>query len=315
MSTHNNYKFRIYSHMASLKKMRKQQAYAHVTMPKNANDMFKIYLEAEAMNGEFSSFDLWLLEEEFISLKGEPQFYFIDQVATAETIAKSSFQAKQIALQDSVTHISFPKGYKINNLQAVGVMVSVGSIEARAEWHGDFFSTNQVSCPKYNTSVETAGYVAINYADPLNANLHCRINVPFERLEAVLNASDYREAQEALNNTVIGTALTEDELIYQLEIARLAIKTMVYAQAMPDKVIAGVPDRKATPQGITPKASYITLPSSESGPQAPTSVGYFFRQLRNEKYYKGEHKHKPIGTRWIFVAPHKRGLHAETIID
>ena len=33
------------------------------------------------------------------------------------------------------------------------------------------------------------------------------------------------------------------------------------------------------------------------------SVTWHFRQLRNERYYRGEHANTPVGSRWVFVAP------------
>lgn len=76
--------------------------------------------------------------------------------------------------------------------------------------------------------------------------------------------------------------------------------------------------RDGLPKGFSPREhagrgySFRVL-NNELGEHltGTTYVNPFFRNLIAERYYKGEHENKPVGSRWVLVKPHLRGTKAK----
>ena len=258
--------------------------------------------------------ELWLAEEEFSALSGIPNYCFVSDLKTAQGIERATFQANSVVLENQIKFISWPKGYKIEGIMAKGCMVSVLDVQTRSDIHDEYTFKMKLPPTQYNTDrKETQGYVSINYESPHTAGMHCRLAIPFDILNDVIQAKDHNDMLAVLGRRIMGAGLTEIELKYQLAIAKACIKTLVYMQACPDKVTSGVPDKRAAGKQRVYGQIISGIDSDAGTSNNPHIVGYFFRQLRHEKYYKGEHRNKPHGSRWVFVKPHERGLNAETV--
>ena len=305
-----NYAFRTYTHLATMKKELKGEK----NLPKTWSQFFQFFIDNIFRFDEANEFEAIILSEEYQALKSLPEFLFIDSQSTCEIIKKGKFSADQLSLEQGVKFISFPKESRINNLPVLGCMITYSDYVGREKWHNEFFTQYGSRPPRYVSDAD--GYISVTYLDPINHQLHCRFNVEIEKLPAVLAAENTDELMAAIDFETIGDALTDDEKEYQLPIIQLAIKSLVYAQAMPEKCIEGAPPNKATPKNVKAKATYLKPPYEASEFAAnPTVVGYHWRQLRHEKYYKGEHRDKPIGSRWSFIPPYEKNLKATTITN
>lgn len=50
-------------------------------------------------------------------------------------------------------------------------------------------------------------------------------------------------------------------------------------------------------------------------PSSSKTVTWHFRQLRNERFYRGEHKGKEHGSRWIFICPENGNVRMSTLLN
>ena len=201
-------------------------------------------LEVWRMVGETSTdadkhIELWLAQEEFAALTyGVPNYYFINDLKTAEGIERATFHAKSITLQNQIKFLSWPKGFKIDDVIAKGCMVAVLDSVERSHIHDDF--TRRMKLPRTKYAVdrdETAGYISINYESPYSIGMHCRLSIPFDLLTPIVEAETHEDMLDILSNKLFGSGMNDTELRYQLALTKLCIKTLVYVQACPDKVV------------------------------------------------------------------------------
>lgn len=306
---YNNYKFRTFTHLSLLKKHAKQTG---EKLPKTWQEFYPFFLENESLEDAGVEFEHIIFQEEFQALKYTPNFFFVEDISTAEIIKKGSFKAQELKIDRGVKFISFPKGFKVNNTQANGCMVAYNNHIGRLLWNQEYWNEYGLPAPQYCSDDD--GYLSITYVDPYEPKLHCRLNLPTDRIQQVLDAQNSDQLMKAIENEVIGSPLKPKELEYQLHLVQLVIKTLVYMMAMPEKCIDGIPEKKATPTNIKAKATYLKPPYEQAQyDKNPTTVGYHWRQLRHEKYYQKEHKNKEKGSRFIFIPPYEKGLSANTI--
>ena len=308
MASYYNYKFRTH---ANLKHNRK---YSSKRM--GPKDMWNFALTRADEEREKDSFaEIILLSEEAFALTEKPNLMFIEDLKLANAIKASKFSHESLNVEDGIKFVSFPRGFKVDGINASGVMCAWGNFNSRRLW----MNTMQIQAGTKLSSLEYPdeyglGYVSFTYNCPYHNGSQSRLQIPFIKLSDFIAAENPDELLEVFDEQLGDRIMdSSDERTYQLHIAQMALKTLVYAQAMPDKVVRGCPDRRAGGNKFKPITFIIKAPDSLHNQRSPTTVGFFFRQLRHEKYYKGEHKDKAIGSRWVFIPPHERGLRAETI--
>lgn len=258
--------------------------------------------------------DLYCFVEECTAIHEVPHFMFVENKSLANAIQKSKFQAEQVHLPQGITFISWPKGFKIGKHAANGVMVTNGDLTTRTIWHKRYFKAIDVTPPPYSfVEMDTNGYFSFTFISPIDPLQHLKLNIPYEKISHFMAATTTDEMINIIQGEFFGNELEREEMDYQLGIGQATLKALVYAQAMPDKVKAGVPDKRAMPPKQHHTGVTIKAPDALKGLANPTSVGFFFRQLKHKKYYQNEHQQKTLGTRWVFVQPHERGMRAETI--
>lgn len=303
MASYYNYRFRAHGLMAIAKK--------HGN-PLTLLDTFRLIADTDTTDNEM---EMYCMVEECVALTETPRFMFIDTLTVAKAIQKSSFQADKLALDNGIRFISFPKGLQVCGLPASGVMVSIGDYEERHLWHNAFFRAIKYPTPPYSfVQSDVTGYLSFTYPSPHEDGKHCKLNIPFESVAQFINAETTEDMVMAIRGQILGVELNNDEMLYQMNLAQLALKTLVYAQAMPEKVRRGVPDKRAGNNKTSILGEIVSAPDTiKTTGSAPSSVGFHFRQLRHEKYYKGDHKDKTVGSRWVFIPPYERGMEAETL--
>ena len=298
-----NYRFRT---LVALKEFKKSG------YPLIKGDLYSQVDDELLSDGGHSAMELYWFQEENEALRSKPEFLFIDNLETLSLIKKCRFASDAVTLDEGVSFISFPKGSKINGLPINGVMIGNGTEEKRRMWNNHFYADIGRTPRPYATDGKD-GYLSLSYQNPTNRLMHCRLNIPIDRIPAVISAETSDELYEAINRITFGYGLDDVELDYQRQVAQLILKALVYKQAS-GNVRDGVPDKKATPRKVNIKGSVVFSPSKvfESGQQY-TTVGLHFRNLLHDKYYKGEHAGKKKGTRWVQVNPYAKGIKAETL--
>jgi hypothetical protein len=97
----------------------------------------------------------------------------------------------------------------------------------------------------------------------------------------------------------------------------------IYLQAVDGALQPGLPGK--VQDGEVPslgRGVYYTLVDRLTPPGAPKGVGehyrsWHFRQLTDERYYRGEHDGEPRGSRWVFVREALVGaeMDASTVVE
>jgi len=304
MSSYYNYRFRTHALMSTHKKMSGYKA--------TAKDVWRIILEN--YNEEAGdTMEIVCMAEECVALADTPDFLFIDNVKLAQAIQRSSFQAESLVIEEGIRFLSFPKGFQIEGRPAQGVMIACGEFATRELWLHTMQYNAGSEITGYNFPMGVKGYVSFTYNSPHEVNVVCRLQIPTEKLPQFIAANTIGEMQSIFGHKNIGLPLDDIGHNYQLSICHMTLKALVYAQAMPEKVVSGCPDKRAGANKFKPNSYIVKAPDGMLSSSGPNVVGYFFRQLRHEKYYKGEYKNHIVGSRWVFVSPHERGLKAQTI--
>lgn len=158
------------------------------------------------------------------------------------------------------------------------------------------------------------GLMSIVYLDPSIPNARSRSVIYGEDLPHLLRANtpqQYHEAMVRLQILKDSDAMDEEEAALQFYSMRLVASMGVYHLATQGKYLhAGFPTPKPPKmEGKRPEHSVapMTLTSRLSDgaeTQASSSGGYrtwHIRQLRDERYYRGEHEKLAPGSRYVFI--------------
>ena len=303
MSSYYNYRFRTHSLMSTHKKL-----YGYNV---SAKEVWNSILENH--DDTTDSMEIVCMAEECVALAETPNFLFINNVKLAQAIQRSSFQAESLVLEEGIKFLSFPKGFQIDGRAAQGVMFAAGDCKERELWlHTmQFNAGSQIT--GYNMQEGIDGYVSFTYNSPDEASVVCRLQIPTEKLPQFIAAETIEEMRAIFGHQHIGLPMDDVGHTYQLRICHMTLKALVYVQALPDKLFPGCPDKRAGANKFKPNGYVIKAPDGLRNVSNPNMVGYVFRNLQHEKYYKGEHKNKKLGSRWVFVEPYTRGMKAKTI--
>lgn len=303
MSSYYNYRFRTHTLMSTHKKLYGFQV--------SAKEVWKSILENNDDTAD--SMEIVCMAEECVALSETPNFLFIDTVKLAQAIQRSSFQAESLVIEEGIRFLSFPKGFQIDGKAAQGVMFAAGGCKDRELWLHTMQYNAGSQLTGYHMLEGISGYVSFTYNSPDEASVICRLQIPIEKLPQFIAAETIEEMRAIFGHQHIGLPMDDVGHNYQLRICHMTLKALVYVQALPDKLVSGCPDKRAGNNKFKPNSYIVKAPDGMLSPSGPSVVGYFFRQLRHEKYYKGEYKNKAVGSRWIFVSPHERGMKAKTI--
>jgi hypothetical protein len=150
---------------------------------------------------------------------------------------------------------------------------------------------------------------SIAYQDPFSP---CTVHImkTVDDLSKILNASTPEEYEQVIKYTqhkenVI--KLDDQDLSLQFKIIKLVASLGVYHVATNgERLEKGFPSTGAfkidKPASLLPTVHSYNLPKVNKDRSTNEHVrGWVFRQLRHEKYYKGEYKHLAKGSRWTFI--------------
>ncbi|WP_210498777.1 hypothetical protein [Vibrio crassostreae] len=128
----------------------------------------------------------------------------------------------------------------------------------------------------------------------------------------VLKAIESNDAEQdvfKLDEQVAGIKFDEEELKQTQAMIKLAVGLAVFDSAYDDFLIDGLPKgsklKKVGEVGLNNShvvGSNLKLPQSAGGSKSGHIRGFHMRQLKDERYYRGEHAHKKVGSRCVPVS-------------
>jgi hypothetical protein len=130
-------------------------------------------------------------------------------------------------------------------------------------------------------------------------------------IESILSTNQAQQVHDVLNDVDI----TEDSLASEIDMndaymakamVKIAVAIAVFNSAYDNFLSSGFPKgvkaerliSNGTVKSIRMSGKGIR---TESNPKAGHIRSFHFRQLRDSKFYKGEHANKPVGSRWVPV--------------
>lgn len=104
-------------------------------------------------------------------------------------------------------------------------------------------------------------------------------------------------------------ALANSHRELAIAIGKIVLSLIIHISVHPEDLRNGFPNNYSSPKVHKRSEIHVRLcksfhfsPQINSEKSAHFRSGHF-RQLRHERYYQGEHKDKPIGSRWVSVNP------------
>lgn len=293
-----------------------------------ASDMF-----AGVTKGEYTAnLDLEVLAMELHWHTSKKRLYFFEDLRTAQII-----QAGKCDLHD-FDNVKWPKGpFLINPPKglktplgdqlppAIALFETFSGIYEKAFLPFNTMRTKRLGIPSDLADVRksfpesdqpclalyfNSGNVTLDELGDVRQILkkpiaHVKLIFPLEKLSAIVQAETSEEAEQIIK-TVHG-AWNPDTADVQMQsgLLKLIINTMLYRQAEDSLIRDGLP---RTAFGGISKTMGVPKPSTISLPKEYLSTGVHLRrlhmrQLRDDRFYKGEHADKPKGSRVVLVKP------------
>lgn len=228
--------------------------------------------------------------------------------------------------------ISMPKGIKVDRYDLPGVAVAFGnsyevSSKLDDQLYKKFRSDFEMQIPSKEVQKELERYMEIVFLSPVTNTVICK-NIREDVLDILLSAKDFKGYEATckkkelelnrINTNLKSTTKSQDKI--NDEISYVLFKTIatiaVYLSANNERFKEGLPGRfqdymNLNREHLSPKRSFYleSSPSIESfkdrNSDGEVKAHYrrmHFRNLKNAKYYQGEHKDKEIGSRWVEVS-------------
>lgn len=182
--------------------------------------------------------------------------------------------------------------------------------------------------PGIHTDMDVDVMLSVNYLSP---NSHkddaywTRLVMPLHWIGRVVHMNhedEYHDFMTGQNQMAVGgyaNPLTREEVAKQFYIFKLVCGFLLFRKALPERFVSGTPG-EGNPLYATKtsaKAHFQTLLPPVAKQDRSASVTHYrswhFRQLMNERYYRGEHKDKKLGSRFVFVSDSVVGRDIEAL--
>ena len=221
------------------------------------------------------------------------------RIKNSQQLFKNDFDSFMLAL---------PTDFKINKLPSTGIMVLIAPWTARQDLTDNFFGWIKHPAPLNSSSAEEMS-VCITYQMPHSPKeLYYRAIIPISIMDSLINAPDGKSYWQILGTflKIRGALdLTTEEAAYQQILVRLILAIILYKKTNPHALIPGYPsiqkpkiDKALIKQ---PNISTLSMPHGLHDSPEEHYRSWYFKQLFADRYYKGEYKHWPKGSRVVFV--------------
>ena len=272
------------------------------------------------------SLNYTILSEEHYWLNQCRNVIFPESVDILDRLTQSQFnidKSEGIQFPHECFLLAFPKDYTIAGYPAKGVMVSyMHRMDRFKAIHQPYYKEMGLGEPEY-VDDEYKKSLNISYLSPSQDGVIVRAVIPTEiaaKCLAAKNAAEYAEIVGSFDGRVARVVeLDEEDMRYQYELFQIVTRIGIYASACDSALREGYPHVR--PKHLEPKGvHYIDQTLGLSTETRTVGMHYrswHFRQLTHKRFYQGEHKTKPIGSRVVFVKDTMIGqeVEAETLYD
>jgi hypothetical protein len=253
--------------------------------------------------------------------------YFIESIDLAERLIRAQVSMERlVAPENPVTFaVAIPQGWQHKGVKMESVLVTISTPRAALEMRQDdllhrWGTQYRIGLGEGLADAGVAvsmSFLAIDQVDPDgnplpkgSPQVYLNTTLSPQKLTELLSARTFDD-QRALTTMAGGQvglyALNDAELALQGALSRLVGNLWVYLQAVEGALQPGLPGK--VQDGETPSfgpGRYFSLKDRLSAPAQERGVeehyrSWHFRQLMDQRYYRGEHAGKPQGSRWVFV--------------
>jgi len=267
--------------------------------------------------GIISTMECVIHAEEYLWLRSDKRVYFPADLDMAESIMKGTYSVKDenaFYIEPESFILNLPEGLAFNgNDKGTGLLVVISPHDDRAkDVYGEFMEW--LDLPPVNVEVDDQQgrfTIMVTYQDNTHSDMYMRISIPSFNAIKILQMHSAEEFQAYMTETnnfkfKKGNRLDSEELAYQYEMMRFVCGFLVYKKALPHRIQSGLPSMSAkiasTPFTKDKKNYIVRHPIGTHINSTGHYRSWHFRQLMNERYYRGEHKNQKIGSRVIFVS-------------
>lgn len=267
------------------------------------------------------SLDFLIMAEEFFWERNGSNAIFPESSAVLDNLMRAKYQmdsSEGFALPFDSFFMALPHGYSYNGVRLESFMVTMVPYLRSQDYtifpFCDHYGIPRPKGVRHDESPENARCISITYRDPENKSAYLRALQTEDKLPLILKCETADEFGKVIGNYhgkvgVIG--LNDNELKVQFTAMKLVAALGVYNMATKgDRLAPGFPGKqepKIHNRDRDSKFFYSTLKNAI--PTERTEVikdafyrTWHFRQLRDERYYRGEHENQPRGSRYSFVS-------------
>lgn len=265
---------------------------------------------------------LIMAEEYYWSTRNRPSI-FIESESVARRLLEATYDVKWIDSIDMPFDsfiLSMPKNFQIDGVTIPGCLVTwmpFNEMENKAV--RPFCKKAGIPEPSGVTvpsDYEKSMTIHISYQDPYDSKkaIYARCVIPVEFFEPLLKSTtldEFRDIAGDYQSTFVHLLeSSEDDLKIQFTLLKIILAMSVYNQATEGShLVSGLPGTKIQIDGmirsLKPNHRTLRMPSLKKPDRSSPHDHYrsfHFRQLRSDRYYKGEYQNYPKGSRWTFVS-------------
>lgn len=255
------------------------------------------------------------LLQERIWMQGQRTTLFLDTPALVDSLLKARFSFDDLPVPDApfTFAIALPYGCSYQGIEQSPILVTVGACRELEQEQFTMASKiwgmrAQFADRKGNRLAVMVAQRAPTSPNPELGHAYLSSYYTAEGLEAVVRdgSADHEEIVTSAHDVLNLTPDEAEQKMLALSV-RLALATWVYWSTCPENVCAGTPPANYQ-DGDAPllgrfKTLQMTSPRKLEQEREVTEHHrrWHFRQLRDERYYQGEHANRPRGSRWVLI--------------
>lgn len=285
--------------------------------PVKDNDVCSTWHHATRVEPDsIGSIKHWMISAEYHwRYPNQRHALFPESLELCERLMRAKFEVGKGASLDfpyEAFALFMPKGFRLTGAQTTSCLVQFMT-------YGD--RQTQFNCLQLDSKLNILSFegnelpldtmcINVHYPSPFNNQMRESFIVPVPKVMEYLELGDGKAFAKVLghigredDHITIHTSDHESE--YQQQLLKFIVTMMVYVSARGDDALMnGVPcaiPQKSTDKGVSIKGITLKDQVVDRAAAASHIRAMHFRNLRHEKYYKGEHEKKPQGSRWSLV--------------
>lgn len=266
------------------------------------------------------SLDFLIMSEDLCHEDNGSHAIFPESAAVLDNLLRAKYQMDSpegFTLPFDSFIMAIPHGYEFEGVKLESFMVTFLPYQTSQDYTTIPFCRKMgVPLPDsyvHEESLPDAKSIALTYRDPENRAGYIRTLQIDHNLPKILKCKTAQEFRAELGDyeSKIGVIdLTEAELMSQFLAVKLVAALGVYHMATKgDRLTDGFPGKvmpRVNNLDKNQRIFFSTLKNKVEQDEVSTKDAFyrtwFFRQLRDERYYRGEHEKTPRGSRYSFVS-------------